>query len=244
MAARYDEIADEYAAGIAAGLSPNSVPGIATQALLDLAGEVAGLEVCDLGCGEGHLARLLAERGAVVTGVDLSERLLALAREKTASPRVRYLHEDAQVLASLPPGAYDLVVSNLALMDIPDLQATYRAVHRVLRSEGRFVFSLTHPCFQAPGTSVETDTEGRFAARRIPRYLEEGFWRSEGVNTIRSRVGAYHRTLSTYLNGLLDAGFTLRRLTEPAAPPGTGETPYEQAHAQIPSVLVIDCRRS
>jgi ubiquinone/menaquinone biosynthesis C-methylase UbiE len=145
--AAYDAIVDDYAAFVGANLAAGtSVLGVATRGLLDLAGPVAGLVICDLGCGEGHLARYLAGQGGQVVGVDISIALLQLARARSGRD-VRFVQDAAQQLRTLPDGAFDLVVSNLALMDIPDLAATYAAVQRVLRADGRFVFAVTHPCF-------------------------------------------------------------------------------------------------
>lgn len=242
--AGYDEIADEYARQFEEGMPPpDGVMEVALRALLAVLGPTAGLEVCDLGCGEGTLARLLARAGARVTGIDVSARLLVIARQRTPDKRVRYVQDDARALATQTDGAFDRVVSNLALMDVPDLGAVYDAVHRVLGPVGRFVFSITHPCFQSPGTSVETDAGGNFVARRIRRYHEEGFWRSDGERTIRSRMGAHHRTLSTYVNRLLERGFALRGLTEPTLPPGSYATAASQGMVHVPSVLVIDAYR-
>ncbi len=240
----YDEIADAYAAIVAAALiDPTSVLGVATRCLLATVGPVTDLDVCDLGCGEGHLARSLAERRGRVVGVDLSARLLTLARARTPDSTVVFVRDDAQRLNALRDGAFDLVVANLALTDVPDLGATYRAVRRVLRPRGRFVFSITHPCFQAPGASIDLDGEGQFAGRRVGRYVAEGFWRSTNEEGIRGRVGAYHRTLATYLNGLVAVGFTIRGLVEPTLPPDRSHDPYVQGQARVPSVLVIDAGR-
>jgi 2-polyprenyl-3-methyl-5-hydroxy-6-metoxy-1,4-benzoquinol methylase len=239
--AGYDAIAAEYAAGIVSeGPQPQSVNGVAAGCLLALLGPLAGVRICDLGCGEGYLARWMAERGGSVVAVDISQRMLEVAQQRTGDPAIQFVCDDAQELTMLTEGSFDLVVSNLALMDIPNLQATYNAVHRVLRPGGRFVFTITHPCFQSPNTSMETDDEGHFVARRLVRYAEEGFWRSGSPDTLRGKVGAYHRTLSTYLNQLLQAGFRLGRLVEPTLPPGRHETPSAQAQVLIPSVLVVE----
>ncbi len=215
--AGYDGFADSYAAFVASDAAdPLTALGGATVHVLAVAGEVDGLRVCDLGCGEGHLSRVLAARGGRVVGVDVSRRMLALARQRTPRPGLDYLLADAQQTLPLPAAAFDLAISNMALMDIPDLAAVYRAVARILRPGGRFVASITHPCFQSPHSSPETDDEGAFTARRVVQYVEEGFWRSgRNIDTVRATVGAVHRTLATYLNGLIAAGFTLERLVEP-----------------------------
>ena len=182
----YDPIAEEYIAFVQAGLRDSrSVWAVAMKALLGMAGSTADLDVCDLACGEGYLARLLARQSRSVIGIDLSARLLQHARQQKSSVNAQYIYEDAQHLNSLPDSYFDLVVCNLALMDIPDLSAVYQAVERVLRSQGRFVFSITHPCFQSPHASDNHDAAGQFQARVVPRYAEEGAWTSRNKEGIR-----------------------------------------------------------
>ena len=237
--APYDAFAEEYAARVPADpdASP-TVEGLAARQILAALGDVTCQRVLDLGCGEGHIARRVHASGGEVTGLDLSSKLLRIARERGAA--IEYVHGDAQDLRAFADGAFDLVYSNLALMDISDLAATYREVRRVLHPGGRFVFTLVHPCFSPPGSDVLRAADGRFVAGLVRRYTEEGFWRSNGVGTIRSTVGAHHRMLSTYVNGLLTTGFRLRALAEPTLPVGaTGA----EAHAQVPPVLCVDAVR-
>lgn len=236
MMATYDTMADVYAAFVTSDLGDqSSVLATATREVLKDLGPIEGAVVCDLACGEGHLTRQLAERGATAIGIDRSMGLLTLARRQTVGTNPSYLLDDAQALASVRDESVDLVVCNLSLMDIPDLAAVYATVHRISRPAGRFVFSMTHPCFQSPESEDETDEQGQFAARSVKRYMTEGFWQSTFPDGIRGRVGAYHRTLSTYLNQLIGAGFMVRRITEPVVSP---------IDRPVPSVLVIDAEHA
>lgn len=92
--------------------------------MLHMLGDVAGLQVCDLACGEGFLSRALAARGAHVTGIDLSANLLSHARRQSPRSEITYIRDDAQTLASIADTSFDAVICNMALMDIPDLDAT------------------------------------------------------------------------------------------------------------------------
>ncbi|GAA5512163.1 ubiquinone biosynthesis O-methyltransferase, mitochondrial [Deinococcus carri] len=215
MPTPYDVIARWYDAQVRAHSPANA---LLVPPLLHLAGELEHRQLCDLACGEGHLARLLAARGAQVTGVDRSAELLALARQEEAqSPRgITYVADDAQTLEHLPEAAFDGVVCHLALMDIPDLAATVQAVRRVLRPRGWFVFSLTHPCFQAPHARWHTAPDGTIR-REVSTYFDEGFWKSAYPGGVRGQVGAYHRTLSTYMRTLSEAGFQFCDMYEPQA---------------------------
>src|SRR5205823_2728230 len=141
----------------------------------------------------------LARRGAHMVGIDISPRLLGLAEQyEQAEPLgIVYRRDDAQRLAAVRDAAFDGVACHLALMDIPDLAATYQTVYRILRPDGWFVFAITHPCFQTP-MSTWLDVDGT-ASRLIRGYFNEGFWRSDNPNGVRGQVGAYHRSLGTYV---------------------------------------------
>lgn len=181
--------------------------------LLSLAQELSGLDLCDLACGQGVVAREVAKRGAAsVCGVDLSSKLLDIAREEERRDPlgIVYVHEDAQSLSSFSDALFDGVLCNLALMDIADVPAMAHTIHRVLRPGGWLVFSILHPC--APVTSAEGGLQ-----QRPLSYFEEGLWFSGNPLSVRGRVGSYHRTVSTYLHSFLDVGLTLEQIREPQA---------------------------
>jgi ubiquinone/menaquinone biosynthesis C-methylase UbiE len=235
MLASYDEIADWYD-GVLGGDLP-----LGGVSILELAGEVRGQRVCDLACGQGVIARHLARLGARVVGVDLSGKLLQIARryEETEPLGIVYLRDDARALAAVRDAVFDGVVCSLALMDIPDLPAVLGAVQRILRPAGWFAFSVTHPCFQTPGAQWVRGADGALS-REIRGYFAEGFWRSDYPNGVRGKVGAYHRTLSTYLNGLSDAGLVLERSIEP--PATVSAIDPASGNLEVPKVLVARCR--
>lgn len=216
--AAYDAIAEWYDQSIRekALLSADDV---IAAAVWEATGDVAGRLVCDLACGQGDMARHLAQRGARVVGVDISQKLLEIARrEEEAEPLgILYHHADAQALPPLGAEPFDGVLCSLALMDIPDLVAASAGIGRLLRPGGWLVVSLTHPCFQTP--------PGR-------SYHEEGFWRSDNPDGVRGQVGAHHRTLGTYLNALADAGLLMEHVAEPRLP-----------NRPTPPVLVARCRK-
>ena len=179
-----------------------------------------GARVCDFACGEGYLSRFLVQLGPhEVVGVDISAALIDIATRRANSTNVSYRVDDAQRLATCADASFDIAISQMAIMDIPDHQAMFRSVRRVLKAGGVFVFSLLHPCFEAPFSLPDEpqflkDENGNSIAYTIQQYAKEGFWQS-GSAGVRGHMGAYHRTLSTLVNDLLDAGFILERLEEP-----------------------------
>ncbi len=243
----YDQVDDFYINFVDRGLSDSSTLFSQTvEYLLTMTGNVSGQRVLDLCCGEGHVARALANRGALVTGVDLSEHNIATANERNVGPdNPNYIVGDAQALTQLDDRSFDLVVCKMALMDIPDVAATFRAVARVLKGNGQFIAGLLHPCFETPFTvpfeRFEVDETGRFVSLRVQRYLEEGHWQSGGTG-VRGHVGAYHRTVSNYINMLISAGFQLARLEEPLFAVGEPNSAEAQMSQHIPRLLFWEAR--
>jgi len=157
--------------------------------------EMAGRRVVDLGCGFGWFCRWAREAGAAeVLGLDVSANMLARARETTSDPAITYRQADLETL-ELPAGSFDLAYSSLTLHYLENLAGPFAMVRRALVPGGSFVFSAEHPLYTEPG----------------PDYLDEGprttDWLTEGVVK-------QHRTLATYLNLLIAAGFAIRRVEE------------------------------
>lgn len=210
----WSEIAQWYDEHVRSGRTPH---GLAVETVLALAGDVNGLRVLDVGCGQGSATRALARAGALVTGADATPEMLGAARghEEDQPLGISYVLADAQDLTPLPDESFDVVTCQLALMDIPDLGAVLAAVRRVVRPGGGFVAVISHPCFLAPLAETVQLPGGR-PGRVVPSYLHEQFWRSSNPRGVR-RAGTYHRTLSTYLNALVRHGFALEEAVEPAA---------------------------
>ncbi len=206
-----------------------------------LAQRLQGARVCDLCCGEGYVSRRLNDHGArEVVGVDLSPTLIEAARQRAPTPGLSYVVDDAQSLGSFADGAFDVVVSQMAMMDVADDRALFAAVRRVLAPGAPFVFSLLHPCFEAPFHVPEApphllDDDGRPLGRVVRRYESEGLWDSGGEG-MRGRMGAYHRKLSTYINDLIASGFAVERLDELPPDPDASKGGL---FSEIPTYLVV-----
>jgi SAM-dependent methyltransferase len=227
---RYEAVADFYESGwVDAYDDPVSL------AFLELLGPLGGLRVLDIACGHGRFTRELARRGAQMTGVDLSAALVAKAREiEEREPLgICYLHADVASDPLAAGATFDVVSCSFGLSDIDDLDGALRTVSRVLRSGGRFVFSILHPCFAGGGqVSGSWPSDGT--------YYDEGWWLPEGrASSLRRQVGANHRMLSTYNNSLATEGLRLDALTEP--PPPTEWSDQAIAASRFPTFLVARC---
>jgi len=208
--ARYDAIAEFYSGGF------DSVDDPASQALLELLGPVVGLDVLDVACGHGRITRELARRGASVVGVDISGQLIGKAVQAERAERlgIRYVHTDASAPGALRGVSFDAVVCHFGLSDIDDLDGAAAAISGALRPSGRFVFAILHPCFGGG-----TDIAGSWPTSGS--YYDEGRWTpDEARSTLRRRVGASHRMLSTYVRTLRGHDLWLDEVAEPRPAPG------------------------
>jgi ubiquinone/menaquinone biosynthesis C-methylase UbiE len=235
----YDAIAEWYDAWLGSASLADDTVFAAVESLM---GDVEGLRVCDLACGQGRVARHLADRGALVTGIDSSVRLLKIARgyEARYPERIEYRHDDVRALNCCAAAEFDAVVCFMALMDIADLEPTVRSVHRVLRPGGWFVFAVLHPCFNTARSDELTTADG--LVRTIGSYFVEGHWQSDRRTGPPGKVGAYHRTLSTYFNTLLAQGFEVQAVAEPVASGRRAE--LRPIWTEVPSALVVRCAKS
>jgi len=180
----------------------------ALQAMLP---PVPGLKVVDLGCGYGWFSRWAQEQGAEqVLGLDVSQKMLARAKEMTSSSAITYGIADLEKL-DLPDAAFDLAYSSLAFHYIVDLKGLFARIHQALVPGGRLVFSIEHPIFMAPrqpGWLI--DEQGR-KSWPVDGYQLEG---PRVTNWLADGVIKQHRTVGTLLTLLIQAGFTLTHVDE------------------------------
>lgn len=219
--------------------------------LLSFLGDIGGQRVLDAGCGGGYLARILARRGAQVDGVDVSAKLLARAQveEERESIGVRYHRADLADLSLFRDRTFDAAVSNVVLQDVRRYRAAIREIFRVLKPGGRFLFSLTHPAFEAPvpGTwAREPEDSERIEDRKflkVDRYFDRvaTYWAPPG----KSLLPSFHRPLRDYFEALADAGFVVARYEEPTASKKALERNY-RAFAdllRVPLFVVVEAIR-
>jgi SAM-dependent methyltransferase len=205
--ARYDGWAEWYVENL------GPLAGELTEVIERLIGPGPG-RCLDLGCGPGlHISTLL-DLGWTVTGVDISEDQLRLARERVGDAAELLLANALSL--PFPDGSFDAVLSAFTHTDVDDFAAVLGEVVRVLRPEGRLVYLGPHPCFVGPhsefvrGEGVPKLHSGYY--RRAGRYTEAPGLSPEGL---RARVGAVHLPLGEFLQTFLDAGLVLERFEEP-----------------------------
>lgn len=212
MESRYDPYAQWYAE-FTRDWSPSCLPYLPQ--------DLQGQRVLDLACGVGTLSALIAARGATVTAVDASARMLDQA---AAVAGVDYHLGDATTTDWWDGTPFDGVVSNMALMDIQDLDAALATIATVTSPHGWVLISVLHPCF--PGRD-DTGTLPSWSPDH--GYSWEGWW-TTNTDGVRGRVGAHHRMLSTYLTAIRCAGLDMMEVIEPPS--------------DVPRDLVLRCRKT
>lgn len=176
--------------------------------MLRLCGDVAGKRVLDVGCGEGRFGRMLAERGAFVTDLDATRELVTTARDR-GSDRERFVHGDGARLP-LTAGVFDLVVSYIALVDIPDFRSAIAEMARVVAPGGRII--VANVSFMSAATGWVRDEAGKRVHYPIDDYFTE---RASLLEWQGIRILNWHRPLDAYMGAYLGAGLILREFIEP-----------------------------
>ncbi len=210
----------------------------------------AGERILDIACGTGVMARRLAQLGGRVTATDFSERLIERARLRGQGEgeTVQYQVVDAtdeEALAALGEGQFDGIVSTMALMDMPVITPLYRAVRRLLKPEGRFVFASSHPAFASNNPIFHIEQEDRGGqlivtkAFKLVAYLEIPPVKAMGARNEPTPHYYYHRPLSQLLGEAFAAGLVLDALEEPAieAEPNPARMLSWDSFPQFPPVM-------
>lgn len=221
--------------------------------LLDLQ---VGESVIEAACGNGQFAREMAQLGANVTAFDFAPTFIERAKQHTAAldlTNIAYHVIDAldeTAMLALGIGRFDAAVCNMALMDIADIRPLLKAVHQLLRPDGRFVFAVSHPCFNHSGMSMvaEVVDKGELVthqAAKINRYLSLEGQPERGIGIDGQPEAQYYfsRTLSGYLSLCFEAGFVVDGMLEPPYPAKKGKVLSWGGLPEIPPVLTVRLRK-
>jgi SAM-dependent methyltransferase len=215
-----------------------------------------GRHYLDIACGNGLTSRRLAALGAQVTAFDFSANLIerANARENPNS-LINYHVIDAtneQQLLSLGIQSFDAALSNMALFDMADIETLFRILPNLLKPNGTFVFSLTHPAFNNASSmhvAEEMDFEGEIKtvySVKVSRYMTP--YQAKGL-ALRNQPQPqmyFERPLRYYLNIGFQNGFVLDGFEERAFPPESPQTfplGWGGKFSEIPPVLIVRMRK-
>jgi SAM-dependent methyltransferase len=200
-------------------------------AMLGLIGDVAGLDVLDVGCGAGFYSAAMVERGGVVTGLDGSAEMVRHT-ERVTGGRGTFVQHDLEMPLPLEDAAFDLAVMALVYHHLHERQQLLAELRRVVRPGGRLLISTTHPMSEQ-------------------RWLGGSYYEGGRVDAPIGGPGSgfsinFERmTVEQFVNEVLDGGFVLERLLEPRPDPALREVDgelFEKLDVKA-TVLTVALRR-
>ena len=203
MPASWDEVAYDYHKTV--GETGDSYHRTyVNPVLFEILGDVKGLSILDLACGQGYLSRILARKGANVVGVDLSEKMLEIAQasENSEPLGVKYILGSSADMSAIADASMDHVVSTFGFHDIKEMESTMEECGRVLKEGGKLVFAIPHPLAYARRSE---DEEGYFLKMRHYMLVKE----IPHPKYRDTEVMAYHRPLSFYLEKAFSVGLLM-----------------------------------
>jgi SAM-dependent methyltransferase len=201
-----------------------------------------GKRVLDLGCGFGWHCRFAVENGAKsVVGVDISQKMLSKARQKTRSEKIQYICMPIEEI-DFPIDSFDIVISSLAFHYVLSFEDVLSKISKCLIKGGDFIFSVEHPIFTAQGPQDwYYNKEGSKLHWPVDQYYTEG---SRNAVFLGEEVIKYHKTLTTYLNGLIKSGFEIIGLVEPKPAENLLNTVPEMLdELRRPMMLLVSSRK-
>lgn len=183
-------------------------------ALFSMMPDLKGKRVLDLGCGFGEHCKQFIEQGAQkVVGIDISEKMLAVAQKENANPNISYISMPMENIGELDE-KFDVVVSSLAFHYVEDYAGVVKNIYNLLEKEGIFIYSQENPLCtcHSGGDRWTRDEKGNKIHLNLRDYGIEG--ERESVWFV-DNVKKYHRTFSTIINTLINAGFSIEKMIEP-----------------------------
>lgn len=182
-------------------------PSCPVEKDLNLLGPVKGKKIIELGCGGGQNSIALAKRGAICTGVDISDEQIKFAEKLTKKNKVKvkFIRGDIQNLNMIKSKSYDIAISMFAFDWVQSLDKTFEEAHRVLKDKGLFVFSMGHPFFNCLGEEIEE------LKLKISYFQKKELFKERTgkiINYILPTVG-------DILNTLIKTGFVVEKILEP-----------------------------
>jgi ubiquinone/menaquinone biosynthesis C-methylase UbiE len=217
-------------------------------AILEMLGRVEEKRILDAGCGNGYLCRLLSKKGAEMVGVDVSKRAIEIAEdiEKNEPMNIEYHVGSVCNLSMCSDDEFDAVVSNLVLQDLQNIDKAVEELQRVLKPEGKLVFSIMHPCFSSAPVHgwvrkpVDSNRKEDRIYWKVDRYFDRSI--EEWTYFDLPPIYSFHRPLSDYMKVLVKNGFTITDFEEPVPTDKDMEEHYKEfgnEYDRIPWFLII-----
>lgn len=196
----YDENAEEYTE---AEETPDVI--LFDQQVISLLPSLNGKMILDAGCGPGIFCELLAREGAEVVGIDISSKLLNIARKRCERYKnCTFYKMDVEGVA-FDKNSFDIVLNAFEVMYHKDLKKALKGFHRILKAEGTLLLLIPHPV-------------RNMGMHRPLDYFKTGLFKEKwGIGMVSKK---FYLTFQSYINSLIDCGFTVKKIWEPPPPKG------------------------
>jgi len=202
---------------------------INTPAFFEILPDITGLHGIDIGCGEGHNTRLLAQKGAMIDAIDISENFIqkAIDFEKIKPLNIQYQIASAVALP-FNDKTFDFATAFMSFMDIPETEKVLSEAYRVLKQKGFLQFSISHPCFNTAHKKNLRDNNGKTYAVEVGDYynnlngrIDEWLFKAAPselkLKFQKFKTPVFTKTLSQWVNAIIEAGFVIEYIHEPFA---------------------------
>ena len=214
-------------------------------ALKSLLPDMKGLKVLDLGCGFGeHCIEYVNQGASKVVGIDISEKMLEVAKAENSDPKITYHLLPMEDLNQLDE-KFDLVISSLAFHYIEDYKGVVANISRLLSDKGLFIFSQEHPLATAYTGDIDRWTRDENGVKQYVNLRNYGVEGERRSTWFVDGIQKYHRTFSTVLNTLFESGFSVEKIIEPIPDEAMIEKyPDEYDLLHKPDFLLVRARKA
>jgi ubiquinone/menaquinone biosynthesis C-methylase UbiE len=226
----WEALAEHYAAGVDTKFENVYIERPGTLSLLS---DVSGKRVLDVGCGPGSYSEWLIAHGAEVVAIDFSTKMIELARKRLPRSVKIHLADVGKPLDFLSDCSFDLVLAPLVLDCVKDWNRLFAEFNRLLCDQGLLVISICHPF-----TEYLLRSKGDY----FENELVEAEWKSFGPSVL---MPYYRRPLTAVLSSIMDAGFFLEKMLEPAPVPESRQVDPDMydKYLKEPAFLCIRARK-
>jgi 2-polyprenyl-3-methyl-5-hydroxy-6-metoxy-1,4-benzoquinol methylase len=216
------------------------------DALNKLLPDVKGLKILDAGCGNGYFSNWLKARGADVLGVDGAKEMIEIAKVKY--PGVEFQVADLLKSVSLPQNSFDIVLANMLVMHLKNAETFFEDAKKLLKSDGKLIFSVLHPAFNYPTSKLYKSTFDKITFAKVSSLAYDYYSQESGryESHLGTNLSHYHRTLEEYSSELEKAGFAISRIVEPHSLPKEflQKNPKLEYAQRLPRFIFFLCQKT